>query len=194
MKPGKWTIFGRLWRARDGVASVELVLCLPFLLLFLVVVIDFGRLYYDYHAVSKSVRDATRYLSRVDGGIAGLNINCNNETLVDNAEPGKTLVENARRLAMTGRFDGDTSTEPLVKSWTSASLTELATGIAVSVVCVANPIGAVTLVGFYEGDLLIPSIIMSAEVPFTFQLGQLVSIGPDITFTISAKMAHFGTL
>ena len=187
-------MFGRLWRARDGMASVEFVLILPALLLLLAVITDFGRLYYDYHAVSKSVRDATRYLSRVEGGVAGLNIDCNNETLVATADPGKTLVENARRLAMTGRFDGDPSTEPLVGSWTAPSLTELATGIAVSVECVANPIGAVTLVGFYEGDLLIPSIIMSAEVPFTFGLSQLIAIGPNITFTITHKMAHFGTL
>lgn len=194
MKRGKWTIFSRFWRARDGIASVEFVLILPILLLLLAVIIDFGRLYYDYHAVSKSVRDATRYLSRVDGSAAGLDIDCTAETLTQNTGPGKILVENARRLAMTGRFDGNTSTEPLVGSWTSTSLTELATGIEVSVEGAANPIGAVTLVGFYEGDTCIPSIIMSAEVPFRFRLGQLVAIGPDITFTITHKMAHFGTL
>ncbi len=175
-------------------AAVELVLILPVCLLLLVVIIDFGRLYYDYHAVSKSVRDATRYLSRVPGGAAGLDIDCNSQTLVENADPGKTLVENARRLAMTGRFDGNPSTEPLVSSWTAPSLTELATGIAVSVKCVANPMGAVTLVGFYEGDTLIPSIVMIAEVPFNFQLSQLISIGPVITLTISHKIAHFGGL
>ncbi len=194
MKRGKWTIFGRFWRARGGIASVEFVLILPVLLLLLAVIIDFGRLYYDYHAVSKSVRDATRYLSRVEGGTAGLNIDCTAGTLVANTGPGKILVENARRLAMTGRFDGNPSTEPLVDSWTSTSLTELATGIEVSVEGAANPIGGVTLVGFYDSVTCIPSIIMSAEVPFSFRLGQLIAIGPDITFTITHKMAHFGTL
>lgn len=194
MKRGERTIFSRLWRAKDGIASVEFVLILPVLLLLLAVIIDFGRLYYDYHAVSKSIRDATRYLSRVDGSTAGLNIDCASGTVDESADPGKTLVENARRLAMTGRFDGNPSTEPLVSSWTSETLTELATGVAVSVECMANPMGTVTLVGFYEGDLLIPSIIMSAEVPFSFRLGQFLPIGPDITFTISHKMAHFGTL
>ncbi len=185
--------FARLWRAKDGIASIEFVLIFPILMLLLTLATDFGRLYYDYHAVSKSVRDATRYLTRVEGSTLGLNIDCDSETLVENTDPGKTLVENARRLAMTGRFDGNPVTEPLVASWTAASLTSAATGIVVTVECLDNPDGAVTYEGFYEFATKIPSVIMTAEVPFRFQLAQMFQIGPDITFTVRHKMAHFGT-
>ncbi len=184
----------RLWRAAEGIASIEFVLTFPILIVFLTVAIDFGRLYADYHAISKSVRDATRYLTRVDGTAAGLNIDCAGETLQGGSPPGSILVENARRLAMTGRYDGDPATEWLIGSWTANSLTQAATGIVVSVECLDNPDGGNTYGGFYpEGTTKIPSIVMEAEVPFRFTLAQMFQIGPDITFTIKHKMAHFGS-
>ena len=185
----------RFWRAAEGIASIEFVLTFPILIALLTAAIDFGRLYADYHAVSKSVRDATRYLTRVDGTATGINIDCGNQTLQIAGDPGKPLAENARRLAMTGRFDGDPATEPLIGSWTANSLTEAATGIVVSVECMDNPIGGITTLGGYypEGTAKIPSIVVEAEVPFHFSLAQIFQIGPDITFTITHKMAHFGT-
>lgn len=183
----------RFWRAAEGVASIEFVLTFPILILFLTAAIDFGRLYADYHAISKSVRDATRYLTRVDGTATGLDIDCISETIQIGGPPGQILAKNARRLAMTGRFDGDPATDWLLGSWTANSLTQAATGIVVSVECMDNPIGTVTFGGFYEGDTMIPSIVLEAEVPFHFSLAQMFQIGPDITFTITHKMAHFGT-
>jgi hypothetical protein len=129
----------------------------------------------------------------VDGTATGLDIDCISETIQIGGPPGQILPENARRLAMTGRFDGDPATDWLLGSWTANSLTQAATGIVVSVECMDNPIGTVTFGGFYEGDTMIPSIVLEAEVPFHFSLAQMFQIGPDITFTITHKMAHFGT-
>lgn len=182
------TVLSGLIRSRDGVASVEFVIILPLLLLFLAVAIDFGRLFMDYHAISKSIRDATRYLTRVDGGPSGLNINCPSSD-VDNSSDE---VENAMRLAMTGRIAGNPATEPLIASWTASTLTPQATGILVTVDCLANPDAGVTYQGFYDGQANIPSIVLTADVPFQFGLAQIINIGPAFQFTISHKMIYVG--
>ena len=46
-----------------GVALVELALIIPLLLLLSVITTEFGRAMYEYNAVTKSTRDAVRYLS-----------------------------------------------------------------------------------------------------------------------------------
>jgi len=46
-----------------GVALVELALIIPLLLLLSFITTEFGRAMYEYNAVTKSTRDAVRYLS-----------------------------------------------------------------------------------------------------------------------------------
>ena len=46
-----------------GVALVEFALILPMLLLLTVITTEFGRAMYQYNTLTKSVRDAARYLS-----------------------------------------------------------------------------------------------------------------------------------
>ena len=46
-----------------GVALVELALIIPFLLLLTFITTEFGRAMYEYNALTKSTRDAVRYLS-----------------------------------------------------------------------------------------------------------------------------------
>ncbi|SEB25222.1 TadE-like protein [Variovorax sp. YR216] len=46
-----------------GVALVELALIMPLLLLLTFTTTEFGRAFYEYNAVTKSTRDAVRYLS-----------------------------------------------------------------------------------------------------------------------------------
>ncbi|MDR6857402.1 TadE/TadG family type IV pilus assembly protein [Variovorax guangxiensis] len=46
-----------------GVALVELALIMPLLLLLTFITTEFGRAMYEYNAVTKSTRDAVRYLS-----------------------------------------------------------------------------------------------------------------------------------
>lgn len=47
----------------QGVALVEFALILPLLLVLTFVTTEFGRALYEYNTVTKSVRDAVRYLS-----------------------------------------------------------------------------------------------------------------------------------
>lgn len=51
-------------RQQHGVALVELAFILPFMILLSMIVIEFGRALYEYNTVTKSVRDAVRYLSQ----------------------------------------------------------------------------------------------------------------------------------
>ncbi|NMM78539.1 TadE/TadG family type IV pilus assembly protein [Acidovorax sp. SRB_24] len=48
---------------QKGVALVEFALILPFLLLLSIITTEFGRAMYQYNTLTKSVRDAARYLS-----------------------------------------------------------------------------------------------------------------------------------
>ena len=53
----------RLKSASQGVALVEFALILPLLLILTFMTTEFGRALYEYNTVTKSVRDAVRYLS-----------------------------------------------------------------------------------------------------------------------------------
>ncbi|MDR2299149.1 MAG: pilus assembly protein [Comamonas sp.] len=48
---------------QQGVALIELALSIPFMLMLSMIVIEFGRAMYEYNTVTKSVRDAVRYLT-----------------------------------------------------------------------------------------------------------------------------------
>lgn len=48
-----------------GFAGIEFLLVLPVLVIFIFSIIDFGRLLFQYDTLTKTVRDATRYLAAV---------------------------------------------------------------------------------------------------------------------------------
>src|SRR4051812_5959913 len=50
-------------KPQKGVALVEFALILPFLLLLSITAIELGRAIWEYNILTKSVRDAARYLS-----------------------------------------------------------------------------------------------------------------------------------
>jgi hypothetical protein len=50
-------------RKQHGVALVEFALVLPFLLVLSIITFEFGRAIWQYNTLTKSVRDAARYLS-----------------------------------------------------------------------------------------------------------------------------------
>ena len=50
-------------KRQKGVAIVEFALILPFLLLLTFITTEFGRAVWEYNTLTKSVRDAARYLS-----------------------------------------------------------------------------------------------------------------------------------
>lgn len=84
---------------QNGVALVELALIIPILLLLTFITTEFGRAMYEYNAVTKSTRDAVRYLSF--------------------QTPGAKVTE-ARNLMVYGNLAG-TGT-PLVRGLTLANV------------------------------------------------------------------------
>ena len=48
---------------QQGAALIELALSIPFMIMLSMIVIEFGRALYEYNTVTKSVRDAARYLT-----------------------------------------------------------------------------------------------------------------------------------
>lgn len=74
-----------------GAALIELALILPLLLLLTIITTEFGRSLYQYNVITKSMRDAVRYLSM---------------------ELTNARIEEARKLVVYGNPDGTGS--PLV--------------------------------------------------------------------------------
>jgi Flp pilus assembly protein TadG len=72
-----------------GVAIIEFALVLPLLLILTFITTEFGRALYQYNTITKSVRDAARYLSVQDPTIL-------------TSDPGK--VTNAKNLVVYGNF------------------------------------------------------------------------------------------
>ena len=167
---------------RDGIAALELVLVLPILLALLALAVDGGRLLADYHAVSKSVRDAARVLARAEA-VPGPCV----PGAFDRARPE---VARAIRLAMTGAIDGDPAAGSLVAGWSAADLGEAETGIRVSLECLGN--AGAGLAGLYEGRGAVPSVVVEARVPFSFGFGRTLGLGPRMTFRVAHKTAQTG--
>ncbi len=78
-----------------GLAAIEFVLVLPVLLILAFGIIDFGRLLFQYDALTKSTRDATKYVARAVKPAA-------NALAVEIAAYDAIVVE-AQRLALCGR-------------------------------------------------------------------------------------------
>ena len=166
----------RLWRARGGIAAVELALILPLFPLMLFGTIEIGRMLFDYQAASKSVRGATRYLTRIDA--ASLSLVCPGATIDNTAAE----VTNAKNLALRGTID--TSKPFLLAYWTDIN------SVSVTVSCIDN--SGATYQGFYSGVEQIPNITVTATVTMPLMNGWVVGQGDTLTFTISHKEVHFG--
>ena len=83
-------------RRQRGIAVVEFALATPVLLITMLVAFEFTRVFYEYNTLTKSVRDAARFLAEdaYDGGS------------VYNIDGGKIAL--ARNLAVTGQLSGGT--------------------------------------------------------------------------------------
>jgi len=170
---GHWAGFGR---ANSGIASVEFVIILPLMAIMLFGTIEIGRLLFDYHAASKSVRDATRYLTRQDATAMGMTC-----AGVNNAA---APVMEAKNLALRGSIDA--AMPYLLTYWTNP------TTIAVSAGCVANSADPKPYQGFYGNVDQIPSITVTANITFPLMNGWVIGQGANLTFTIRHEEAHFG--
>lgn len=104
---------------QKGAALIELALIIPLMLLLSLIVIEFGRALYEYNTVTKSVRDAVRYLS---------------------AQTPNTLCGNAQNLVVYGSIgSGSTALAPGLKtnavscSWQTAGTFPLINTVTVTV-------------------------------------------------------------
>lgn len=109
----------RKHREQMGAALIELALIIPLMLLLSLIVIEFGRALYEYNTVTKSVRDAVRYLS---------------------AQTPNTLCGNAQNLVVYGStVAGSTPLAPGLKtnavscSWQAAGAFPLINTVTVTV-------------------------------------------------------------
>lgn len=162
-----------LARKRDGVAAVEFALVLPLLIVTLFGIIEVGRMMNDFHVVNKSMRDATRYLTRV--GVTCDAAGVGNGTI----DPGEEV--RAVSLAMTGSVVAGGN---LLSYWTDTAT------VTTTVDCIDNTAGAFK--GIYAARDYIPRITMSASVPLTFLWGTLIFGSTGLTFNVSHSEVHVG--
>jgi hypothetical protein len=98
-----------LWRDQRGAALVEFSLLAPVLLSLGLGMTELGRFMYQYQMVVEGLRDAGRYIARLD--------------------PSDTTNQtNAANLAVTGTIDG--SGDPRVEGWVAADVTFAVTDVA----------------------------------------------------------------
>jgi len=104
-----------LWRDTEGSALVEGAILLPVLLVILFGIYEFSWFFYQQHLASIGVRDAARYLARV-------NRSCDPASRAWAVEQAY-----AGNLATTGSINGG---PPRVKGWTAHMVTSRCTSIA----------------------------------------------------------------
>jgi Flp pilus assembly protein TadG len=156
-----------VWRSGEGgAAAVEFALLLPLMMILLFGFLEVGRLIWDYHIVTASVRDAARYAARFDASCAA----------------GGALVGDLariKRLARTGSVDGTT---PLIPGWTNDAT------VTVTVTCVDNP-GGTTWTGRYKGMTQFPRVTVSAAAPHRTLFGGLLPGLTLNTITVADQQA-----
>ena len=91
----------RVLRDRSGSALIEFTIMAPLLLSLIFGIAEFGRFLYQYQMVVEGLRDAGRYLARLDANDA-------------------TNQSNAANLATTGTIDG--SGDPRVDGWEAGDI------------------------------------------------------------------------
>jgi Flp pilus assembly protein TadG len=91
----------RMLRDQSGAALIEFTIMAPLLLSLVLGIAEFGRFLYQYQMVLEGLRDAGRYLARLDANDA-------------------TNQSNAANLAITGTIDG--TGEPRVDNWEAGDI------------------------------------------------------------------------
>jgi Flp pilus assembly protein TadG len=89
----------RLFKCESGTASIETIIVLPLAISLMAGGAEFGQIWSDWGTANKSIRDATRYLARLD-----YNSICNWGT------------DNAKKITVYGTIDGATA---LISGWTT---------------------------------------------------------------------------
>ena len=156
-------LLSRFWKARGGASLVEFSLLAPVLILLMCGLAEFANVLRQYHIMEKGVRDAARYLTRVE--MSGCTINGGSITAAQN-------------LALTGQTSGGAY---LLPTWTSPS-----TVIVTVADCVSNTPRV------YRGHDQMPVIEVTAQAPYQ-DLGMLDVIGiGDIELVVRHQQLWIG--
>lgn len=131
-----WRSLNRLFRASDGVAAVEMALIMPFLILLVIGIIEYGRVIEQTNAVEKGSASAAMYVARATYPLTGA------ET---------TAAEN---LAKYGNKAG--SGDYLVSGWAEAGAN--LTMVPRSVTVGTNTVTVYTLTATVPFDPILPGL------------------------------------
>jgi len=161
------TLRTRFKGAVSGSALIEFSLLLPILMGLMVGAFEFGRYFQQTHVVNKGVKNAARYLARIENG-----------DLCPSPAGGSFANDtlDARDLAQYGSFD-TTGKSLIIPAWDSSST------FTASVTCAPNPeTGGIR---DYRGPAVLP--VIQVTTTFTYDdIGMLDFIRPsglDITAT-----------
>ena len=175
--------------AVSGTAAVEFALFLFFILMpFLFGIFEIGRALEQHHVVTKSVRDAARFVARTrdDSGALFTTTNliddgCVGTGALDPMPSGTAAAGNAKDLAMDGKVIPDSNDTPLMAAWDAAP-PNLA---AYQTVCITGPLAVVT------DNLTVDVVTVTAVVPFEDVMLQAFGL-PQITFDVSHQERYIG--
>ena len=183
--------FRGLMGAVSGTAVVEFSLFLFFILMpFLFGIFEIGRALQQHHVVTKSVRDAARYVARTRDDSGGaftttnpIEVGCaGTGALAPGGLSIPAAAGNAKDLAMYGVFSPDKNNPPppLMAAWNLA-----ANPAAYQTVCITGPVAVAT------GTLTVDVVTVTATVAFEDVMLQAFGIGP-ITFNVSHQERYIG--
>ncbi len=183
-------IFSGLMSAVSGTAAVEFALFLFFILMpFMFGIFEIGRALEQHHVVTKSVRDAARYVARTRDDTKDppeaftvanpIEVGC---AAAGNIQGGSmpAAAGDAKDLAMYGKFRPVSGDTPLMAAWDAA-----ADPAAYQTVCITGPVAVDT------GTLTVDVVTVTAMVPFEDILLQAFGI-PQITFDVSHQERYIG--
>jgi Flp pilus assembly protein TadG len=152
-------------RGERGSAATEFALLLPLMAMLLFSFFEMGRIYWNYHIVKASARDAARYAARMPVtcgvGSTGTFDDANDEAEIQN-------------LTRTGTLDA--SSDPLVPGWTNNAT------VTVLINCIDN---TAAFSGRYAGYAKIPTVTITAAAPYGAMFGGLMGGFTLPTITVS---------
>jgi Flp pilus assembly protein TadG len=147
----------------SGVAAIEAALAFPFLAILMAGLFEFGLIFYNFQLVQTGVRDAGRYLSRVEDLAAS--------------------QENAKRLAVTGSIS---TGQPARVTWWNTGQVQVTTQ------ALANPRDATTGLRNYRAGDTLTVVRVSTSIPYE-GIGLLAALGVGpIQISAAHEERHVG--
>ena len=167
MKLKAFRLFRSWFRKDDGGALAELAIMVPFLVLMLAAVSEFGRYFQNYNTLAKATRDSARYLSNHN---------------LDASEQARAVS-----LVVCGKLACAAGDPPLVTGLTSSNVCLESTG--------SPKITSVTVKIPYQASDCNPMTGAVAATPYTytpiFDLGALLGVSYSMAWPIAPSTTMY---